>query len=77
MGVNQAPIYQLSADKFLFRPGSTTKLLTVGTVLELLGADHPFRTRVYRTGSRARPAPVAPQLVPASVLINVRHKGMS
>jgi PBP4 family serine-type D-alanyl-D-alanine carboxypeptidase len=34
----------------LFVPGSTTKLLTVGTALELLGLDHRFRTRVYRTG---------------------------
>jgi len=42
-------IYQLNADKF-FVPGSTTKLLTEGTVLELLGADHRFHTRVYRTG---------------------------
>ncbi len=42
-------IYQLNADKF-FVPGSTTKLLTEGTVLELLGPDHRFHTRVYRTG---------------------------
>lgn len=34
----------------LFVPGSTTKLLTVGTALHVLGADHRFRTRVYRTG---------------------------
>lgn len=34
----------------LFIPGSTTKLLTMGTALEVLGADHRFRTRVYRTG---------------------------
>lgn len=34
----------------LFVPGSTTKLVTTGTALELLGADHRFRTRVYRTG---------------------------
>src|SRR5215470_7752525 len=43
------PIYALNADK-LFVPGSTTKLLTEGTALELLGADYRFRTRVYRTG---------------------------
>lgn len=43
------PIYQLNADKF-FVPGSTTKLLTEGSVLELLGAEHRFHTRVYRTG---------------------------
>jgi len=34
----------------LFVPGSTTKLLTMGTALEVLGADHRFRTRVFRTG---------------------------
>ncbi len=34
----------------LFVPGSTTKLLTMGTAIEVLGADHRFRTRVYRTG---------------------------
>src|SRR5947199_3295649 len=41
--------YQLNPDKLLV-PGSTTKLLTEGTVLELLGGDFRFRTRVYRTG---------------------------
>ena len=44
------PIYQLNPDKLLV-PGSTTKLLTEGTLLELLGADYRFHTRVYRTGS--------------------------
>lgn len=34
----------------LFVPGSTTKLLTMATAIEVLGADHRFRTRVYRTG---------------------------
>lgn len=43
------PIYTVNADK-LFTPGSTTKLLTEGTALELLGADYRFHTRVYRTG---------------------------
>src|SRR5215813_5932666 len=43
------PIYRVNADK-LFTPGSTTKLLTEGTALGLLGADYRFRTRVYRTG---------------------------
>ena len=43
------PIYALNADK-LFTPASTTKLLTEGTALELLGADYRFHTRVYRTG---------------------------
>jgi D-alanyl-D-alanine carboxypeptidase/D-alanyl-D-alanine-endopeptidase (penicillin-binding protein 4) len=39
----------VNADR-LFVPGSTTKLLTMGTALEVLGPDHRFRTRVYRTG---------------------------
>jgi len=43
------PIYQHNSDK-LFTPGSTTKLVTAGAVLHLLGADYRFRTRVYRTG---------------------------
>jgi D-alanyl-D-alanine carboxypeptidase/D-alanyl-D-alanine-endopeptidase (penicillin-binding protein 4) len=34
----------------LFIPGSTTKLLSVGSALELLGADFRFHTRIYRTG---------------------------
>jgi D-alanyl-D-alanine carboxypeptidase/D-alanyl-D-alanine-endopeptidase (penicillin-binding protein 4) len=42
-------IYAINADK-LFTPGSTTKLLTEGTALSLLGADYRFHTRVYRTG---------------------------
>src|SRR3954468_6644616 len=42
-------VYAINADK-LFTPGSTTKLLTEGTALALLGADYRFRTRVYRTG---------------------------
>ena len=42
-------VWSLNADK-LFVSASTTKLLTEGTALELLGADHRFRTRVYRTG---------------------------
>jgi PBP4 family serine-type D-alanyl-D-alanine carboxypeptidase len=44
------PIYTLNAEK-LFVPGSTTKLLTMGTALELMGADYRFHTRVYRTGN--------------------------
>lgn len=34
----------------LFTAASTTKLLTVGSALALLGPDHRFHTRVYRTG---------------------------
>ena len=34
----------------LFVPGSTTKLLTEGTALELLGGDYRFHTKIYRTG---------------------------
>ena len=43
------PIYTINADKLMF-PGSTTKLLTAGTALATLGADHRFPTKVYRTG---------------------------
>jgi PBP4 family serine-type D-alanyl-D-alanine carboxypeptidase len=42
-------IYALNADK-LFTPGSTTKLLTEGAALGLLGPDYRFRTCIYRTG---------------------------
>ncbi len=42
-------VYGLNEQQ-LFTPGSTTKLLTAGTALALLGADHRFRTPVYRTG---------------------------
>jgi D-alanyl-D-alanine carboxypeptidase/D-alanyl-D-alanine-endopeptidase (penicillin-binding protein 4) len=34
----------------LFTAGSTTKLVTEGTALALLGADYRFHTRVYHTG---------------------------
>src|SRR6185369_1619653 len=43
-------VYELNADK-LFTPGSTTKLLTEGTALALLGPDYRFTTRIYRTGA--------------------------
>lgn len=46
----QRPIYTMNADK-LFIAASTTKLLTTGTALRLLGADHRFHTRLYRTGA--------------------------
>lgn len=43
-------VYQLNSDKLMV-PGSTTKLLTEGTILELLGGDYRFHTRIYRTGT--------------------------
>src|SRR5260370_40718410 len=42
-------VYELNSPQ-LFVPGSTTKLLSAGTALELLGADYRFHTRIYRTG---------------------------
>ncbi len=53
-----AEVYSLDENKVLFAlranelftPASTTKLLTEGTALELLGADYHFHTRIYRTG---------------------------
>jgi PBP4 family serine-type D-alanyl-D-alanine carboxypeptidase len=42
-------VYALNSPK-LFVPGSTTKLLTTGTAMELLGADYRFHTKIYRTG---------------------------
>ena len=56
------PTYTLNADK-LFVPGSTTKLLTEGTALELMGADYQFHTRVYRTGSVDKSGTLAGDLV--------------
>ncbi len=43
-------LYQWNPDKLLV-PGSTTKLVTEGTLLQVLGGDYRFHTRVYRTGS--------------------------
>ena len=59
--VSAIEVYSLDDDKVmyalngqqLFTPASTTKLLTEGTALELLGADYRFHTRVYRTGAIA------------------------
>ena len=42
-------VFALNSDK-LFVPASTTKLLTEGAALELLGPEFRFHTRVYRTG---------------------------
>ncbi len=44
-----SPVYTFNEQE-LFVPGSTTKLLTEGTALELFGPDYRFHTRVYRTG---------------------------
>ncbi|MGC2312758.1 MAG: D-alanyl-D-alanine carboxypeptidase, partial [Candidatus Acidiferrales bacterium] len=38
-------VYALNAQQF-FTPASTTKLLTEGSALELLGPDYRFHTRV-------------------------------
>ena len=46
-------LYQFNSDKLMV-PGSTTKLLTEGTVLEVMGGDYRFHTRVYRTGEIKR-----------------------
>jgi dihydroorotase/N-acyl-D-amino-acid deacylase len=42
-------IYELNSPQ-LFVPGSTTKLLSAGTALELLGGDYRFHTKIYSTG---------------------------
>ena len=42
-------VYELNAQRF-FLAASTTKLLTEGTTLALLGPDYRFTTNVYRTG---------------------------
>ncbi|MGH9404564.1 MAG: D-alanyl-D-alanine carboxypeptidase/D-alanyl-D-alanine endopeptidase [Terriglobia bacterium] len=42
-------VYHLNR-QMMFTPASTTKLLTEGTALALLGADYRFDTRVYRAG---------------------------
>lgn len=44
------PIYEMNPQK-LFTPASTTKLLTEGTALALLGPNYRFHTRIYRTGA--------------------------
>ena len=44
------PVYALNEEQ-LFSAASTTKLLTAGTALRLLGADYRFHTKVYRNGA--------------------------
>src|SRR5271168_5036005 len=55
-------VYAQNSDKF-FVPASTTKLLTEGTALELLGPDYRFHTRVYRTGPIAADGTVTGDLI--------------
>ncbi len=43
-------VYALEPDRLAFT-GSVRKLFSVGVALNRLGADHRFRTRVYRTGA--------------------------
>ena len=47
---DERTVYSLNPDQ-LFTAASTTKLLTTGTALRLLGADYRFHTKVYRTGA--------------------------
>jgi len=44
------PAFRMNEQQF-FVPGSTTKLLTEGTAISLLGPDYRFHTRIYRTGA--------------------------
>ena len=46
------PVYRFNEQQF-FVAASTTKLLTEGTALALLGPDYKFQTRVFRTGASA------------------------
>jgi D-alanyl-D-alanine carboxypeptidase/D-alanyl-D-alanine-endopeptidase (penicillin-binding protein 4) len=45
---DNTPVFRMNEQQF-FVPGSTTKLLTEGTALALLGADYRFHTRVFRS----------------------------
>jgi PBP4 family serine-type D-alanyl-D-alanine carboxypeptidase len=47
----------------LFVPASTTKLLTEGTALQLLGPEYRFHTRVYRAGALAADGTLSGDLV--------------
>jgi PBP4 family serine-type D-alanyl-D-alanine carboxypeptidase len=46
---DNTPVFRMNEQQF-FVPGSTTKLLTEGTALALLGPDYRFHTRVFRSG---------------------------
>ena len=56
------PLYAVNADKLMF-PGSTTKLLSAGTALATLGADHRFHTKIYRTGELTKDGTLKGDLV--------------
>ena len=45
----QRTVFAVNPDK-LFLAASTTKTLTMGTALALMGADYRFHTRIFRTG---------------------------
>lgn len=45
----QKVLFALNSEK-LFLPASTTKLMTEGTALNLIGPDYRFHTRIYRDG---------------------------
>jgi D-alanyl-D-alanine carboxypeptidase (penicillin-binding protein 4) len=55
----------------LFVPGSTTKLFTEGTALELLGADYRFHTRVYRTGPIEKDGTLNGDLISSAAAIQI------
>ena len=46
---DNTPVFRMNEQQF-FVSGSTTKLLTEGTALALLGPDYRFHTRVFRSG---------------------------
>ncbi|HEY7160375.1 MAG TPA: D-alanyl-D-alanine carboxypeptidase/D-alanyl-D-alanine-endopeptidase [Acidobacteriota bacterium] len=46
---SKKPLFSINADKF-FVPASTTKLITSGSALAILGPDYRFHTKIYRTG---------------------------
>src|SRR3984893_5465624 len=55
-------VYKLNAAQ-LFVPGATTKLLSEGTMLEVLGAEYRFHTKIYRTGPIGKDGTVQGDLV--------------
>jgi len=63
---DKKPVYALNADK-LFVSASTTKLVTTGAALELLGADYRFHTRIYRTGEISKDGTLDGDLVLVAV----------